>query len=200
MVEQVIYKTTPAQQAPLRIARWAISVADYHRIAKAGILGEDDRVELIDGEVRVMSPIGKAHLGIVNNYVALLVPLVGKTAVVSPQNPIQLNDMSEPQPDIVLLRYRDDRYTKKMPMPADVLLIIEISDSTLAYERLEKLPRYALAGIPEVWITDVESEAIECHTEPQGDQYLTKQTFKRGQSITVQALPNVTLTVDSIFG
>src|SRR5579863_6654097 len=152
MVERVIAKTAPTERDDVQITRWAISVADYHRIAEAGILGEDDRVELIDGEVRVMSPIGNPHAATVNRYNALLSTLVGKDAIVSVQNPIQLNDMSEPQPDVVLLRFRDDFYADKTPTPADVLLIIEVSDTTLAYDRLEKLPRYALAGIPEVWL------------------------------------------------
>src|SRR5579864_7727048 len=153
--------------------RWAISVADYHRMHEAGILGEDDRVELIDGEVRQMSPIGIPHAAIVKRYIALFSPQVGQTAIISAQDPIQLNDLSEPQPDIVLLRYRDDFYGNAAPTAADVLLIIEVSDSTLLYDRQEKLPRYALAGVPEVWITDVEGEAIERYTDPVGNQYGT---------------------------
>jgi Uma2 family endonuclease len=111
-----------------------------------------------------------------------------------------LKDNSEPQPDIALLRYRDDFYRKALPKAADVLLIIEVSDTTLILDRQEKLPRYALAGIPEVWLTDVGGETIERHTDPVGNQYATKQTLRRGQTISVQALPNITLSVDSIFG
>ncbi len=194
----IVAQIAPAQQS--QIARRAFSVADYHRMGEAGILGEDDRVELIDGEVRQMSPIGIPHAAIVKRYTALLSPQVGKTAIVSVQNPIQLNYTSEPQPDLALLRYRDDFYAKTAPKAADVLLIIEVSDSTLIYDRLEKLPRYTLAGVPEVWLTDVTDEAVECYTEPQGDQYATKQTFKRGQRISVQALPIISLSLDNIFG
>src|SRR5258706_5980006 len=196
----MVVQTAPTQQIQVEIARWAISVADYHRIHEAGILGEDDRVELIDGEVRLMSPIGTAHAAIVTLYMALLFPQVGQNAILSVQNPIQLNDASEPQPDLMLLQYRADFYIKVPPRAADVLLIIEVSDSTLAYDRLEKLPRYALAGIPEGWITDVDGQAVERYTDPQGNQYGTKQTLKRGQSISVQALPTVSLSIDSIFG
>lgn len=192
-------QTSSAQATQLEVARWAISVADYHRIRDAGILGEDDRVELIDGEVRLMSPIGTLHAAIVNRYAALLIAQAGQTAIVSIQNPVQLNIMSEPQPDLALLRYRQDFYSEATPQATDVLLIIEVSDSTLAYDRLEKLPRYALAGIPEVWITDVDGKVIERHTDPQNNQYATKQTFKRGQNIPVQALPAIVLSVDSIF-
>ncbi len=147
-----------------------------------------------------MSPIGNPHAATVKTYNALLSAQVGKDAIVSVQDPFELNDASEPQPDLMLLRYREDFYRTKAPIPADILLLIEVSDTTLAYDRLEKLPLYAKAGIPEVWITDVNGETIERYTDPQGDQYGTKQTFKRGQTISVKALPNITLTVDSIFG
>ena len=187
-------------QASAQAMRRAFTTADYHRMAEAGILGEDDRVELIDGEVRLMSPIGFTHVAIVNDYNALLTAQVGNAAIVSVQNPIQLSRTSEPEPDLVLLRYRDDRYHKGPATAADVLLLIEVSDTTLAYDRQEKLPRYALAGIPEVWITDVDGQAVERYSEPQGNQYATKQTFKRGQSISVLALPQITIAVDSIFG
>ena len=200
----MLVQETPAlvtgQEREFKATRWAISVADYHRIHEAGILGEDDRVELIDGEVRVMSPIGSIHAAMVNRYAQLLFSLVGQTAIVSIQNPIQLNDKSEPQPDIALLRYREDFYQKATPTAADVLLIIEVSDSTLIYDRSEKLPRYALAGIPEVWLTDVIGEVIERYADPNGDQYATKQTFKRGQTINVLTLPTINLSVDRIFG
>jgi Uma2 family endonuclease len=196
----MVAQIAPAQQKQIEIARWAISVADYHRIHEAGILGEDDRVELIDGEVRVMSPIGTPHAAIVKRYIALLSAQIGQNAIVSVQDPIQLNNMSEPQPEVALLRYREDFYANATPTAADVLLIIKVSDTTLAYDRLEKLPRYALAGIPEVWITDVAGQAVERHTDPQGNQYATKQTFKRGQTISVKALPSISLSLDSIFG
>jgi Uma2 family endonuclease len=147
-----------------------------------------------------MSPIGIFHAAIVKRYIALFSPQVGKTAIVSAQDPIQLNGTNEPQPDIALLRYRDDFYGNAAPKAADVLLIVEVSDSTLVSDRQEKLPRYALAGIPEVWLTDVAGEAIERYTSPQGNQYATKQTFKRGQQISVQALPTITLSVDIVFG
>ncbi len=195
-------QTAPMEQVQtsVQVARRAFSTADYHRMAEAGILGEDDRVELIDGEVRLMSPIGTTHAAIVNRYAVLLFAQVGKTAIVSVQNPIQLSATSEPQPDLALLRYRDDFYAKAAPTPADVLLLIEVSDTTLAYDRQEKLPRYALAGVPEVWITNVDGQAVERYSDPQGNQYATKQTFKRGQSIGVLALPQIMVAVDNIFG
>src|SRR5436305_10289877 len=108
----MVVQSPPTQQTQVEVSRWAISVADYHRMAEVGILGEDDRVELIDGEVRLMSPIGLTHAAIVKRYAALLFAQVGKTAIVSVQDPILLNNLSEPQPDLALLRYRDDFYAK----------------------------------------------------------------------------------------
>ncbi len=182
------------------IRRRKFSVANYRRMREIGILSEDGRVELIDGEVRQMSPIGILHAATVNRYIALFSAQVGRSAIVSVQNPVELSNFSEPQPDIALLRYRGDFYGRAAPTAADVLLLVEASDSTLLYDRQEKLPRYALASIPEVWITAVDPEAIERYTDPVGNQYATKQTFKRGQQISVQALPDVILSIDSIFG
>ena len=187
-------------QTTVQVARRAFSSADYHRMGEIGILGEDDRVELIDGDIRLMSSYSIAHVSIVLRSNAIIAPQVGKTAIVSVHNPILLNNFSEPQPDITLLRYRADFYRKAAPTAADVLLLIEVSDTTLAYDRQEKLPRYALAGVPEVWITNVDGQAVERYSDPQGNQYATKQTFKRGQSIGVLALPQITVAVDSIFG
>jgi Uma2 family endonuclease len=190
---------SPTTEATFVNGRRVFSVKEYHRMHEVGILLEDDRVELIDGEIHLMSPIGTAHAAIVNYYISLFMS-IGKTAIVSAQNPILLGNNSEPQPDLALLIYREDFYRKVAPTAADVLLVIEVSDSTLAYDRLEKLPRYALANIREVWITDVTGEMIECYTEPNGDQYATKQTFRRGQQLSVQALPAIQVSVDAIFG
>jgi len=191
-------------QTPVQVSRWAFSTADYHRMGEAGIFKPGVRVELIDGEVRIMSPIGALHAGIISALIAVIVPQVGKTATVFVQSPVQLNDYTEPEPDFLLLRTRDDYYRSALPQAADVLLLIEVSDTTLAYDRQEKLPGYARAGIPEVWLavadSDREKQVVERYTDPQDNQYATKQTFKRGQSISILALPQITITVDSIFG
>src|SRR5262249_2669018 len=136
--------------------------------------------------------------------IGLFAPHVGKTVTVSVQSPVQLNDYTEPEPDFLVLRPRDDYYRTALPKAADVLLLIEVSDTTLAYDRQEKLPRYERAAIPELWIAvaddDREKRVVERYTEPKDNQYSTKQTFKRGQSITLQDLPQITISVDSIFG
>lgn len=203
MVAQTAPEVQQLQQS-VQVSRWAFTTTDYHRMAEVGIFKPGDRVELIDGEVRIMSPIHALHASIVSRLIALFVPLVVKSAIVSIQNPVQLNNYTEPQPDFALLHFRDDYYRDALPQAADVLLIIEVSDTTLAYDRQEKLPRYARAGIPELWIAvaddDPEKRVVERYSEPKDNQYATKQTFKRGQSISVLALPQVTITVDNIFG
>ncbi len=179
---------------------WAFSTADYHRMHEMGLFSEDDRIELIDGEVRRMSPMGARHVAMVNRLNAMFTSLLGRTAIVSIQNPIQLSDNTEPQPDLALLRPRNDFYENVLSTAADVFLVIEVSDTTLVYDQQEKLPRYARAGIPEVWLADADNQTIERHTEPSGGQYATKQTFKRGQRISLFTLPHITLAVDNIFG
>src|SRR5260221_14017876 len=118
----------------------------------------------------------------------------------SVQNAMFLNDYTVPQPDLALFKYREDFYRKVRPTVADILLIIEVSGTTLAFERQVKLPRYAQAGIPEVWITVLENDTVERYSEPSGNQYATKQTFKRGQSVNILALPQIIFSIDSIFG
>ena len=181
------------------IVRHAFSVHDYARMRKIGILTEDDRVELIDGEVRTMSPIGPLHAAIVRRLVKRLIELVGDQAIVSPPNPIQLNDYSEPQPDVAVLRLRDDNYQRAHPVAGDVLLIIEVSDTTAQYDRIEKLPRYAAAGIPETWIVDVEQCVVEQYTHPVRDQYARLQKYFPGDMITSPVMPAIALNADDLF-
>src|SRR5258707_5686068 len=145
-------------QSSVQVSCWAFSAADYHRMGEAGIFKPGDRVELIDGEVRIMNPISARHASLVNRLIPLSVLPVGKAAIVSVQNPVELNSYTEPQPDLSLLCLRDDYYRSALPQAADVLLLIEVSDTTLAYDRQEKLPRYARAGVPEVWIVVADSQ------------------------------------------
>ena len=148
-------------------------------MVESGILAEDDRVELIDGEVRQMNPIGSLHAAIVNRLTALLTNRLGDRAIVSVQNPVILNDLTEPQPDIVILRARDDFYKKALPGPEDVMLVIEVADSTLEYDRDEKVPRYAQMRIPEVWLVDVNDQQVTFYAQPGGDRYQQVLAFAR---------------------
>jgi Uma2 family endonuclease len=179
---------------------WQFTVADYAHMRQAGILAEDDRVELIDGEVRAMTPIGPLHVSIVNRLTALLNRRVGEAAIVSVQNPIQLTDYSEPQPDLAVLRPRADYYAHAHPTPADVLLVIEVADTSAAYDRGEKIPRYAAAGIPEVWLVDSEAELVECYSQPVQGRYRLMRTVGRGEEVVAQTLDTLHLDVASIFG
>src|SRR5579862_9904434 len=137
------------------VARRPLTVAEYHRMGEVGILTEDDRVELIEGELIAMSPIGSEHSGTVNALTHTLVLAVEDRAVVAVQNPVQLDDLSEPRPDFALLKPRDDYYRRSTPRPDDVLLLIEVADSSLAYDRNVKRSLYAWHGIPEFWIVNI---------------------------------------------
>ena len=181
-----------------RVARRRFTVHDYHRMGEVGILHEDDRVELIEGEIVEMAAIGTRHFTCVNQLNRLLVRGVGDAAIVSVQNPVRLDEHTEPQPDLTVLQVRD--YRESLPMPEDVLLLIEVSDTTLSYDRGVKLPLYARAGIPEVWIVDLVGEVIERHTDPSGDGYRSLKQARRGETIESTAPPELALRVDVILG
>lgn len=180
------------------ITRWKLNVHAYHRLGEAGILGEDDRVELIEGEVVAKSPIGAAHTGAVMALTRLLVLAVGDRAHVSPQGAIRLDANSEPQPDIALLRPRADQYRSELPTPADILLLAEVAEGSLRFDRLVKLPLYARHGIPVVWILDLAAGLVEIHSEPRPGGYAV--SFRAGRGETVEPLPGLALRVDDILG
>lgn len=181
--------------------RWRFTVDDYHRMAEAGILSEDDRVELIDGEVIRMSPIGATHVGCVNRATMQLAPRAAlEKLLVSVQNPVRLGTYREPQPDIALLRVRASLRPEELPKPADVVLLIEISDSTLRYDREVKLPMYAEAGIPESWLVDIKARAIERHSDPTPNGYRLVARARRGESLDSLVLPGLILAVDELLG
>lgn len=177
-----------------------ISVSEYARMREVGILREDDRVELIAGEIRNTSPIGPPHASIVRRLTELLVSLLGDTALVSVQNPVQLDDYSEPVPDVAVLRPRDDYYAKQHPKGPDVLIVIEVADTTVDYDRKEKIPRYANAGIPEAWLIDISSQLIEQYTLPGKSRYQNVRILEWGDTLAVQAIAGLQVTVEQVFG
>ncbi len=142
------------------------TVDEYERMGEAGILGEGERVELIDGRIVQMTPIGVPHAATVTELVALLLAQLGDRGVVYSQNPIVIGEFSEPQPDVTVLRPPRATYRKRRPRPEDVLLLIEVTDTSGPYDRGVKLPIYARSGIPEYWIVDVVSDRIEVHSAP----------------------------------
>ena len=180
------------------VTRRRFTVHDYHRMAEVGILHDDERVELIEGDIVEMTPIGSRHAMCVIRLTRLLVPLVGDRALVSPQNPVRLGERLEPQPDMAVIRVRD--YGDSLPGPDDVLLLIEVSDTTLAYDRNIKLPLYARAGIPEVWILDLTGDTIERNTDPSGDGYRHTERVRRGEVVESTTLPELSFRVDAVLG
>ncbi len=184
----------------VQLLRRRFTVEDYHRMGQAGILSEDDRVELIEGEIVVMTPIGSPHAGKLNRLLGLSSPRVAGRAIMTVHNPILLLPDSEPQPDLAILRLRTDYYERSHPRPEDILLLIEVSDPSLDYDRTVKVPLYARAGIQEVWIVDLAGECVEVYQLPAAEDYQRVHRFTRGQSLVPQAFPDLRLSVDEIFG
>jgi len=180
------------------VTRRLLTVDEYHRMGDAGILTEDDRVELIEGELVAMAPIGSEHVSGINALNRLLVMAVGERGIVSVQNPVRLTQRSEPQPDLAVLRPRDD-YRATLPRPEDTLLIIEVAVSSLDYDRTVKLALYARVGIPEVWIVDVAAENVGIYRWPEGDAYTSARRAGRSDTVHIAAMPDVRIPVDKIF-
>ena len=182
------------------LKRHRFTVEDFSRMGKAGILDKADRIELIEGELIEMAPIGDLHAGKVNRLTALLVRVLGERAVVSPQNPLVLDPFNEPQPDLLVLAPREDFYESGKPGVEDVLLLIEIADSTLAKDRRVKLPIYAGNRVPEVWIIDLQSERVLVYRRPANGRYLEEEVQGHDGMLTPAALPDITIRVRQIFG
>ena len=176
------------------------NVDDYYRMFQAGVFSWGDRVELIEGEVVEMSPIGSTRQGCVDELSSIVMEKIGGAAIVRVQGSIHVDDYSEPQPDISLLKPRRDYYRRAHPTPADVLLVIEVADTSVEYDRNVKLPLYARAGIPETWLIILPKDLIEVHSEPKNGKYQKVQRLKRGKSLASLKLPELKLSVDDILG
>jgi Uma2 family endonuclease len=182
--------------AKVELTRRRFTVEEYHRMAEAGILTEDDHVELILGEIVQMSPIGHRHAACVIVLNRRLVLALGDRALVSPQSPVRLPLDTEPQPDIVLLRPRDDGYARAPARPEDVLLLVEVADTSYRYDSGVKPSLYARAHIPEVWIVDLEGDAIDVYRRPEGDGYASSERIVRGGTVSPAAFADIVLAVD----
>jgi Uma2 family endonuclease len=187
--------------AEVKAKRHLFSVKDYYRMAEAGILGKDDRVELIEGEIIDMPPIGQPHASVVLQLTVVLSELTRGQAFVNVQNLLFVNDLSVPQPDLVLLRPRRDFYRQPpRPAPTDALLLIEVADSTLTYDRTVKLRLYARAGVPEFWVLDVRASAINIYRGPLPDGTYERQSVaKLGDQLSIVALPQIAFRVDDLL-
>jgi Uma2 family endonuclease len=179
--------------------RHHLTVAEYYRMGETGILAPDARVELIEGEIIDMPPIGSPHAGTVNYLGHSLRLACGTRAIVSMQNPVFLDLHSEPQPDIALLRPRPDFYRSSHPVPADVLLIVEVADTSLAYDTQIKLPLYAHHGIPEVWLVDLANRRFLVHRTPTPTGFQDVQTLTDLSALTPLLLPDVAVDLSGLF-
>ena len=184
----------------VEVTKKLFTVDEYYQMAEAGILGPQDRVELIDGEIIQMSPIGHRHAGCVNRATYLWVTSLAGRAVVSIQNPIQLNNYTEPEPDVLVLKPRSDYYASRKVRAEDALLVLEVADTTLRYDRDIKVPRYAAAGIPEAWIENLSADELLVYRNPAGDGYVASITLHRGDSISPVAFPDLVFKVEELLG
>jgi Uma2 family endonuclease len=181
------------------LERRKFTLDEYHRLAETGFLTEDDRVELIDGEIIEMSPVGKAHNACINRNTRTLVQRLSDRAVVSVQNSVVILE-NEPLPDIAILQPNPSYYADRLATPEDILLIIEVADSSLTYDQEIKTSKYAQAGVQELWIVDLNDDMIWVYRNPSPKGYLDIKAYKRGEHITTLAFPDITLAVNEILG
>ena len=183
------------------LQRHLFTVDDFQRMVKVGILDEHARVELIEGEVVEMPPIGPAHGDVVDFLTESLAATAAELGyMLRVQGSVQINDISQLQPDFALLRRRDRAYRRQLPDPGEILLMIEVSDSTASYDRRVKAPLYARNGVPELWLVNVRAETIEVFRNPSGGAYTFTQIARRGDSVSPSAFPSLSFTVDEILG
>jgi len=181
------------------VLRRLFTVDEYHEMVRAGILTEEDRVELLEGEIVRMSPIGCRHAACVKRLNQLLTQRLRGRAIVSVQDPVHLDEHSEPQPDVALLRPDPGFYAATHPTPTDILLVIEVADTSADFDRKEKIPLYGRAGVREAWLVDLAAGAIEIHREPSAEGYRTVVRVVRGQSLSPSAAADVLLRADEIL-
>ncbi len=175
------------------------TISEYHQMAEVGILTPSDRVELINGEILEMSPIGKRHAACVNRLNQLFSQTLGDRILMSVQNPILLNNLSEPQPDIALLQPRTDFYASGHPQPADIFLIVEVADSSINYDQEVKIPLYSASGITEVWLIDLNQNTLQVYQQPTPSNYQIIQQFQPENSLSSLAFPEINFRVDQMI-
>ena len=175
----------------VQILHKKFTVGQYHQMIESGILTKGDRVELIEGEIIEMSPVGRKHAACVDRLNELLVLKLATKAIIRVQNPILLSNNSQPQPDLAILRRRDDFYRNEHPQVQDIFALIEVSDTTIEYDRNIKIPLYAANGIAEVWIVNLNEQVIEVYSSPTQINYEQVDTFNQQQTLNFQAFPNI---------
>ena len=176
-----------------------ITVAEYDKMIEAGIYTENDHIELLNGEIIETMPKGPKHAAINNKTSRFLIKLLDEKALIRTQDPIVLDNFSEPEPDIVLAKWRDDEYIENHPTPADILLIMEISDTTLIYDREDKARAYSQNGIEQYLLLNLQNETIQDFREPSEEGYQSKCTLRKGDSFNLVAFPEIEINLDDLF-
>lgn len=184
----------------VKVQKHLFTVEEFQRMGEAGIFREDDRVELMGGEIVEMTPVGSRHAACVKRFIHILSQRIRGKAILGVQDPVRLGTHSEPQPDITLLKPRPDFYVQAHPGPEDVFLVIEVADTSLEYDRLTKAPSYARAGVPETWIVNLEAETVEICRDPTPEGYRDMRSVKRGESVSSLSLPDLAVSVDDVLG
>ena len=182
------------------IARYSFTAEEFQRMGEAGIFRQDARLELIEGEIIEMSPIGSPHAACVKYLSGLLNRLFGGTLIVGVQDPVRLNDFSEPQPDVSLLRWRDDFYRAAHPAPADVLLLIEVADTTVVKDKTLKIPLYARAGIAEAWLVNIPEEKVEIYSDAADGAYRRAEVFGHRAEARSHTVEGLAVNVGELLG
>lgn len=183
----------------VQYSRRPFTVAEFDQMAEAGILREDDRVELIEGEIVAMSPIGREHAACVRKLTRVLARLLGDRTQISVQNPVTIPDWTQPNPDVALLVPRADYYADAHPTPRQVQVIIEVADTTLAYDTQVKAALYAGARVREMWVIDLKARRLVVHAQPQGKRYARVQSYSEGEHITSRRFPGIRFAVNDLL-
>jgi Uma2 family endonuclease len=176
-----------------------LTVDDYHRMIETGIIHEGEHIELISGQIFNMAAKGTRHTVANTELVSELLLLLGRRAKVRCQDPITLPNNSEPEPDVVIARLREDNYTNSHPAPADIILVVEVADSTLSFDRNTKAPLYAAAGISEYWIVNLVEDRLEIYSQPEGSIYTNTQIILPPRLANLPNFPEITLDLTTIF-
>ncbi|HIK12370.1 MAG TPA: Uma2 family endonuclease [Oscillatoriaceae cyanobacterium M33_DOE_052] len=184
----------------IQLEKRLFTVEEYHLMAETGILKEDDRLELIRGELVKMSPIGTRHAACVKRLNQILSQKLGKLVIIGIQDPIRLNDNSEPQPDLALLQPRADFYATAHPQPGDILLLIEVADTTADFDREVKIPLYAQNQITEVWLVDITAQTLAVFREPTPTGYRYQQQLTMGDKVAMAVFPDLEIGVAEFMG
>lgn len=188
------------QTKTIQVTTYKFSVAQFEQMISEGVFAEDDHIELLDGEIITMTPINHPHAATVSNLEFIFREQLGRTAYVWAQQPIILDNRSRPQPDIALLRWRDDRYMRKQPSAEDVLLVIEVAHASLTTDRSRKRSRYAKAGIGEYWIVNLHENVVEVYSNLVGDKYSSQRVATSGDMLSLSGGLEGVVSVDEIFG